>query len=157
MRDRLVLAARRREKAAPGVSRVGAGGRLKRHRSLLLFANAAILLITGCSRRFESSPSIRIEQQITPQPVRIGPATVTLRLVDFAGNPVSGARITLEGDMTHPGMSPVFSEAEEISPGHYQAHLEFSMAGDWVLLLHVKLPGGQELGRQIDVRGVQPN
>ena len=59
--------------------------------------------------------------------------------------------------MSHAGMAPVFGEAREIEPGRYQAHLTFGMAGDWVILLHVMLPGGQKLERQIDVRGVRPN
>ena len=45
--------------------------------------------------------------------------------------------------MSHAGMSPSFAVANEIDPGRYQAHLEFPMAGDWVILLHVTLPGGQ--------------
>lgn len=68
-----------------------------------------------------------------------------------------GARATLEADMSDPGMAPVFAEAKEIEPGRYQAHLSFEMAGDWVILLHVTLPGGQKLERQFDVRDVRPN
>jgi len=70
---------------------------------------------------------------------------------------LTGARIAIEAEMSHPGMAPVFGEAREIEPGRYQAHLTFAMAGDWVILLHATLPGGQKLERQIDVRGVQPN
>jgi len=59
--------------------------------------------------------------------------------------------------MSHAGMSPLFAEAKEANPGRYVAYLEFPMAGDWVILLHVMLPGGKRLERQIDVRGVRPN
>ncbi len=59
--------------------------------------------------------------------------------------------------MSHAGMSPLFAEAKETEPGRYQASVQFQMAGDWVLLLHVTLPGGKKLERQIDVRGVRPN
>ena len=58
--------------------------------------------------------------------------------------------------MSHAGMSPVFDDAREIEPGRYQAHLRFEMAGDWVILLHVTLPGGQKLERQIDVPAFDP-
>jgi hypothetical protein len=54
-------------------------------------------------------------------------------------------------------MSPVFGDAREIEPGRYQARLRFEMAGDWVILLHVILPGGQKLERQFDVPDVRPN
>ena len=59
--------------------------------------------------------------------------------------------------MSHAGMAPVFAEASETEPGQYQARLEFAMAGDWVILLHVRLPGGQSLERQFNVGSVRPN
>ncbi len=57
--------------------------------------------------------------------------------------------------MLHPGMTPAFAESREVVSGRYQAQIDFSMAGDWVLLLHIKLPGGQMVERQIDVKGVR--
>jgi len=59
--------------------------------------------------------------------------------------------------MSHAGMSPGFAEAKEAEAGCYKAPREFQMAGDWVILLHVTLPDGNKLERQIDVRGVRPN
>jgi len=125
-------------------------------RVFLGFTCAAILLTVGCSKKGEPSTSVVIEHEISPEPARVGPAAVTLRLTD-ASKPVTGARITIEADMTHPGMAPGFAEAQEQDPGLYRGRLEFSMAGDWVLLLHITLPGGEKLERQIDVRNVRPN
>jgi len=90
-----------------------------------------------------------------PQPVTVGPATITVKLSDVHGNPLPGAGMTVEGDMSHPGMSPVFADAKELPDGRYQAQLRFSMAGDWVVILHIKLPNGQTLERQVDVKGVR--
>ena len=59
--------------------------------------------------------------------------------------------------MSHAGMAPVFEEATETEPGRYQAALKFGMAGDWIILLHIRLPGGQTLERQFNVSGVRPN
>ena len=64
-------------------------------------------------------------------------------------------RLTVESDMSHPGMSPVFAESNEVSSGRYRANIDFAMAGDWVLLLHIKLPGGETVERQIDVKDVR--
>jgi hypothetical protein len=120
-------------------------------------ACASTLLITACSRPAESPPVVEIEQAISPQPARVGPVTAAFRLFDAAGKPITGAHLAIEADMSHAGMSPRFAEAKEQEAGRYQAHLEFQMAGDWVILLHVTLPDGKKLERQIDVRGVRPN
>lgn len=96
-----------------------------------------------------------VETEIAPQPVVAGPVVVTTRLADANGRPVTKAQLIVEGDMSHPGMSPVFGEAKELPGGRYQAQLQLAMAGDWVLLLHFTLPGGQALDRQVDVKGVR--
>lgn len=59
--------------------------------------------------------------------------------------------------MTHAGMNPVFADAIEAEPGRYQAQLKLQMAGDWIILLHITLPGGKKLERQFDLTDVQPN
>jgi YtkA-like len=120
-------------------------------------ACAATLFQAGCHRPVASSALVTIEHQISPEPVRVGSATIVLKLADASAKPVTGAQIAIEADMSHPGMSPLFSEAKETESGRYEAHLQFQMAGDWVILLHVRLPDGNTLQRQIDVRGVRPN
>ena len=69
--------------------------------------------------------------------------------------PVPGARIELEGDMTHPGMAPVFGKAIEGAAGDYSGRLDLPMGGDWVILMHVTLADGRKVERQIDVKGVR--
>jgi len=96
-----------------------------------------------------------IESEIAPRPVRIGRVTVTLRLSYADGRPVRQARIALEADMAHPGMRPEFGDAREIAAGRYQGQLAFTMAGDWVVVIHATLPGGQKLERQMEVNGVR--
>jgi hypothetical protein len=115
------------------------------------------LFLAGCQKPDEPSPAVAIEHEVTPQPPKVGVSTIALKLTDASGNPVTGARINLEGTMTHPGMRPVFGEAREAGAGRYQSSLEFTMAGDWIVLLHITLPNGQKLERQIEVKGVQPD
>ena len=62
-----------------------------------------------------------------------------------------------EADMSHPGMTPVFGEAQEVAPGRYQGSLEFAMAGDWVVLIHVTLRDGRTVEREVSVPGVTTN
>jgi hypothetical protein len=96
-----------------------------------------------------------IHSEIQPMPARIGLATVTVRLSDPAGQPVRQARIALEADMAHPGMRPEFGLAREVGAGRYQGQLTFTMAGDWVVVIHATLPGGRKLERQMEVNGVR--
>jgi hypothetical protein len=80
-----------------------------------------------------------------------------VKLRDAVGQPVPGAHINLEADMAHPGMAPVFGEVRQIAPAQYQGSLEFAMPGDWVVLIHVTLPDGRKLERQVSVPGVTAN
>jgi hypothetical protein len=122
-----------------------------------VLACALTLLIASCARPVASSSLVAIEHEVSPEPARVGPTIVTLKLADSAAKPITGAHIAIEADMSHAGMSPGFAEANETDPGRYQARLEFPMAGDWVILLHVTLRDGKKLERQFDVRGVRPN
>jgi hypothetical protein len=115
------------------------------------------LVAVGCRRPASSSGDITIKESITPQPVRMGTETISLLLVNAASLPVTGAHVQLEGDMTHPGMAPVFADAIEDSPGRYTAPIDFTMGGDWVVLFHITLSDGRKMERQMDVKGVESN
>ena len=117
--------------------------------------SALALFITGCHRPVAPLSSIGLTNTITPWPAHVGVAKVSLTLRDSASQPVVGAHILLEEDMSHPGMAPVFREAKEITPGSYEAQLELGMAGDWLLLLHITLADGQKLDREIELKGVE--
>jgi hypothetical protein len=75
-------------------------------------------------------------------------------LRDAYDRPIVGARVELEGNMSHAGMVPVFAQATEIEPGLYQADLEFTMGGDWFILVRADLPDGRSMERQMDVPAV---
>ncbi|HTC40921.1 MAG TPA: FixH family protein [Candidatus Acidoferrales bacterium] len=128
-----------------------------RNRALPAFVCAAILFVSGCRKAVEPQAAIAIECGISPQPVRVGPVVFSVKLRDAAGAPAVGARVKLEADMSHPGMAPVFGEAREAAPGRYQGSLEFGMPGDWVALIHVTLPDGLKLEREVSVPGVTAN
>jgi hypothetical protein len=126
-------------------------------RNIFLLAVIGVSANIGCRRPYASASDIVLREQITPQPVRTGPAAFSIQMADNKGKPVQHAEINVEGDMSHPGMAPIFSKAEEIAPGSYRAPIDFSMGGDWVILLHIHLANNRKLERQIDVRGVQSN
>jgi hypothetical protein len=111
----------------------------------------------GCAKSVDRSPSILMRHEISPQPPRVGPDAVTIRLSDTGGKPVTAAQIAIEADMSHPGMSPAFGQAKELEAGRYQGQIDFAMAGDWILLFHITLADGRKLDRQVSVPAVRPN
>lgn len=120
---------------------------------------ASIVLIglafAACRRPSDTSPSITIRHEVSPAPPRVGPAKVSVKMADESGKVVTGAHVSLECDMSHPGMGPIMAEAKEEAPGEYQANVTFSMAGDWVVLVHSTLPNGRKVEKQFKIDGVQ--
>ncbi len=80
-------------------------------------------------------------------------ARLTLR--DAAQQPVTGARLRLEGLMSHPGMAPLSAALVERGNGEYDAPLTFTMAGDWILLVTGELADGKTIKKQIELNGVR--
>jgi hypothetical protein len=116
-----------------------------------------MLFASGCRKPVVPQAAVAIEHGISPQPVQVGHGVLSVKLRDATEDPVEGARVGSEADMSHPGMAPVFGEARESAPGQYQGSLEFAMAGDWVVLIHVTLPDGRSLEREVSVPGVAAN
>ncbi len=122
-------------------------------RWLVLLLAAAVL--AGCGRVQAGRPAqnagLSITLAIEPTPATVGAGHLTVSVVDQAGRPVSGAQVTAEGDMTHAGMSPVFSTATAGANGQYTAPFEWTMSGDWVVTVNVTLPDGRKASRQFPV------
>ena len=126
---------------------------IARKKSLLFFL--FVLLFSFACQKTAKPPDITLQYEIVPQPPRVGAATLNLKLTDKSGGLVSGARVDLEGNMSHAGMSPVSGEAKEIETGKYSGTLQLAMAGDWIVLVHITLADGQKLQRQIELSGVR--
>jgi hypothetical protein len=115
-----------------------------------------LLILAACSRGGgASTEGFTVDVAISPQPPRVGPAAVTVTLAEAGGRPVEGAKVELEGDMTHAGMVPVLAEASETAAGRYESTLRLTMAGDWILTVRATLPDGRTIERQVDVPGVK--
>ncbi|MGD2205169.1 MAG: FixH family protein [Anaerolineae bacterium] len=115
-----------------------------------------LLALVGCARGGRDLPDVGVDLAVEPQPLQLGPATLTVALTDAGGQPLAGATVELEGNMSHAGMVPVLATAIEVAPGQYRADLEFTMGGDWFILVRADLPDGRSLERQIDVPGETP-
>ena len=114
---------------------------------------AAGLTTAGCVERAKSAVSL--SWTLTPAAPVVGPGTLTVTLRDPAGSAVSGARVRLEGHMSHPNMAPIIADASERTTGIYVAPFNFSMPGDWVLLVSAALPDGERVEERIDVAHVR--
>ena len=110
----------------------------------------------ACRQQQGKSPDLTFAHEISPQPPRVGKVTIVLNIKDTSAAPVSGARLNLEGNMSHAGMAPVFADASETGPGRYQSVMELSMAGDWNVTVHITLSDGRKLDHEFEIRGVEP-
>ncbi len=118
---------------------------------------------TGCGIDFhshsegDSGDAISITWTLDPSPPVVGTPTVArMTIRDRDSEPVIGARLRLEGLMSHPGMAPVVADVVERGDGVYDAPLQFTMAGDWILLVTGQLADGRGLTKRIEIAGVRP-
>lgn len=121
-----------------------------------VFFLISFLLIVACQPSAEQHSDIDLEWDIRPDPPFVGTARINFTLADSTQQLLQGAEVELEGTMSHPGMEPVFSKAEEISPGRYTAVMEFTMGGDWVVLVNAELSDGRIVEKQMNIPGVRP-
>ena len=127
-----------------------------RRRDLLIALFVLFAFVQGCRRESAATPNLTVSFEVSPLPARVGDVTITIRMKDGSNEPLAGARIKLEGNMSHAGMAPVFAEAKEIGPGQYRTNMNLSMAGDWQVLVHLTLPDGRELDQQFEIKEVAP-
>ena len=84
----------------------------------------------------------------------MGSEKVTVHLTEGQDEQVAAAQVRIEADMNHPGMAPVFADAQEQRPGIYVAQIGLNMPGDWVLIESVRFANGRQIERQTDLKGV---
>src|SRR5204863_3975550 len=103
-----------------------------------------LVLTAGCSKGGprENAEDVKVDFSLKPEPPKVGKASVTVKLSDSDGKPLTGATLKLEGNMNHAGMKPVFADPKEVDPGRYEANLELTMGGDWFVLIQGTLADG---------------
>jgi hypothetical protein len=110
----------------------------------------ALLLLVGCGRiqneRFtgaaEAASAISIEVEALPTTAVVGSPDELAIIVRRDNEPIEGASVQVEGNMTHAGMEPLFVQATETAPGDYRAAIEWTMGGEWFLRVRATLPDG---------------
>jgi hypothetical protein len=115
------------------------------------------LAASGCARTTRARDDIKFSCESDPVRPRVGANTFAITLTDNAGAPLTGAHVAVEGDMTHPGMRPVFGEPRELAPGKYQVTVDLEMRGDWTILFHITLANGRNVERQLQIQSLGSN
>lgn len=115
-------------------------------RLLFLLTVCLASLAPGCrqSAQNEAATAVVITLADSP-PTRhvVGPGSLTIRLTTADGAPIADATVALRGDMAHAGMTPALGTATPAAtPGDYDATIEWTMAGDWIVTVTATLPDG---------------
>lgn len=120
-----------------------------------LFALALVpVALASCGGSAASATDVSCDIRVDPDPARVGPIEIELRLLGPDGAPLSGASIEVEGNMSHAGMVPVFSTPVEGEPGVYDGAMELTMGGDWFLSIEAQLADGRRFAHVHDLPGV---
>ncbi|MCL4859773.1 MAG: FixH family protein [Caldilineaceae bacterium] len=126
----------------------------------LLLLSVTVML-AACSGRSTTRDDSGLQVTLIPAPEGYGGTYLTIQLADGAGAPITDATVHIEGNMNHPGMAPVFSEAAEDGDdgavdGSYQTPFAFNMLGDWILTVSIERPDGSQSKHDINVRVGDP-
>jgi len=109
--------------------------------------------VVACSPQGAEPDDVDYELRIDPAPPVQGEVSLSLRVSDPDG-PLGGARVEIEGNMSHAGMKPSFASLSEVEPGLYEGDFVFTMGGDWFLIVSVETGDGRSLRHVIEVPGV---
>jgi len=115
-----------------------------------------LLALAGCGGA-GTEGGLSVTAEFDPTPPTVGPTSVELSVATAEGEPVTDAEVAIEANMNHAGMVPEFAEARAAEPGRYEAEFEFTMAGDWFLLVTVRTADGEEVQETVPVPGVRPS
>lgn len=125
------------------------------HEAMTRFVTCPLLIslamiAMACGRAGSESNVLDVTWQIAPAAPVVGresAADVTLRLSN--GDAVVGARLNLEGHMSHPGMAPVIARLAEAGDGRYHTRLTLTMGGDWVMFIDGQLADGRVVRQRV--------
>ena len=139
--------------------RSGRERRILRQGIVALAALALLLALGGCTGRGQAADAGQDRATLTlstdPATPTSGPARLIVHLTTPDGVPLTGARVTVEGNMSHAGMQPVNGAAREMGGGDYVVDdFHFTMGGDWILTVRATLPDGTQVQRNVPIDGV---
>ena len=102
--------------------------------------------LAACNRANENAAAAGLHVYLIPDANYPG-STLTVQITDEDDLPVTDVTVSVEGNMTHAGMLPVFSEsvwdgADGREDGFYTIPFKFTMLGDWIVTVKIEARDG---------------
>jgi hypothetical protein len=102
-------------------------------------ARTALDFNVGSDQRWGQPTGPKVALDTPPDTLKAGKNTLTFTVLDAAGKPVTGAKVTTAVAMTNMNMGTTHPPARETN-GHYTTEVEFSMKGPWRVTLTITPP-----------------
>jgi len=114
---------------------------------------AAASMGGACARQpaAEDTSGVLVTARLVPPQPSVGPAVLTVNLSGATAATLARATVQVVGHMTHPGMTPAVATVTARGPDVYDAAVDFTMPGDWVLVATVRLHDGRRLEARVPV------
>lgn len=124
---------------------------MKGKKILAVIFGAAILLLAACGGRVSQQVDAGdVVMEFEPMSTAVGETMVMITLKDGAGSPINDATLSVKGDMTHAGMTPVVEEIASGENGVYEVPFEWTMGGDWFVTVDAALADGTIVTRRFE-------
>lgn len=109
-------------------------GFLYRHyHPTLKLKNDIVMKVTFSSRKITTEEALNL--------------IITLNHLD--GAPLYNAKVKLEATMNHAGMIPILIDASNTKENIYEATMNLTMKGGWIVFINIKLDDHQEIKKTI--------
>lgn len=113
------------------------------------------LILFACRANTASTADVTISLSFAEESPAVGEETQLLITVnDAQGTAISDATVSVRGDMSHAGMSPVLGEATAATNGVYEIPFAFSMGGDWIITVDVTLADSSKATQSFNINGI---
>jgi hypothetical protein len=103
-----------------------------------------VFLLAACQPKH--GEPLKAKVRFVPEHPTVGKAEICIEVdprMEFS-------RVTVVGDMTHPGMIPVKAEAHPAGPGLWRVDaFDFNMRGDWVLTITAYDKNGKKYEKEV--------
>jgi hypothetical protein len=105
----------------------------------------------GAASKVAQSAGPNVTLNTPPSAVKVGKNPLEFTILDDAGKPVTGAKVTTAVARTSMDMGTTHPQAKEGKDGHYTTEAEFSMKGPWRVTVHVAPPSQKPFTRAFDL------